>query len=252
MSLYEKYINYIKDTQLHLQPEQWDFKSNKNYTCILEHVNPYQGLQYLELIKFKTYFQNNLELLKDLCNLNDKYGKTYKYNFDNFSICSPTNLRYIFQAFLILEDIKNNNLNNINIVEIGGGYGGLCFYIYKLSILFKININNYTIFDLLEASQLQEKYLNALNINNVNFYQLENFENIKKDSYLISNYAFSEIPISIQEEYTNKLINPYIKYGFMAWNAIPVYNFANNINIKKEREYPLTGNNNYYIRFIIS
>ena len=38
----------------------------------------------------------------------------------------------------------------------------------------------------------------------------------------------------------------------MAWNAIPVYNFANNINIKKEREYPLTGNNNYYIRFIIS
>lgn len=146
--------------------------------------------------------------------------------------------------------MKKYKLNNVDIIEIGGGYGGLCFFIHNIAPLYEININSYTIFDLLEASLLQEKYLNALNIKKTYFYQLDNFHNLKNNSFLISTYAFSEIPMSIQKEYSKKIINQKTNFGFIAWNKIPVYNFVENSIIEKEREYPLTHQSqNYYVRY---
>ena len=252
MSIYKKYIDFIRDTQLQLQPKDWNFKKCSSYTYMLEHVNFNQGEQCLNVInnKFNTFYKNNSEFLKNLCNLNDKYGQTKKYNFKNFMTCSPSNLRYILHSLLILEDMKKYKLNNVDIIEIGGGYGGLCFFIHNIASLFEININSYTIFDLLEASLLQEKYLNELNIKKTYFYQLDNFHNLKNNSFLISTYAFSEIPISIQKEYSEKIINQKTNFGFIAWNNIPVYNFVENSIIEKERAYPLTVfPNNYYVRY---
>jgi hypothetical protein len=251
MSIYKRYIDFIRDTQLQLQPKNWNFKKCSDYTYMLEHVNFDQGKQYLSVIKnkFNVFYKNNSEFLKDLCNLNDKYGKTNKYQFEDFMTCSPTNLRYILHSLLILEDMKKYKLNKIDIIEIGGGYGGLCFFIHNIAPLYGISINSYTIFDLLEASLLQEKYLNALNIKNNYFCQLDNFHNLKNNSFLISTYAFSEIPISIQKEYSEKIINQRTKFGFVAWNNIPVYNFVENSIIEKEKEHPLTKVQNYYVRY---
>jgi hypothetical protein len=105
-----------------------------------------------------------------------------------------TNIRYILHSFLVLEYVKKNNLNNLNIIEIGGGYGGLCFFINKLSHLFNINIISYIIFDIYEASKLQELYLNK--------FQIDNFVELNKESFLVSNYAFSKISPDLQKEYT--------------------------------------------------
>ena len=163
--------------------------------------------------------------------------------------CSPSNLRYLLHSLLFLEDMKKYKLNNIDIIEIGGGYGGLSFFIHNIAPLYEININSYIIFDLLEASLLQEKYLNALNIKNVHFNQLDNVDNLKNNSFLISTYAFSEIPMSIQKDYSEKILNPYTNFGFIAWNNIPVYNFVENSIIEYEREYPLTGPYNYYVKY---
>ena len=248
---YSKYQNAIK-TQLSLNIEDLYFKSSDDYTYMCEHVNNMQGNEYLNFIrsKFSTFYENNLDLLIEKCQLNDKYGKTKKNNFDNFTSCSPSNLRYILHTLLILEDMKKYNLNNIDIIEIGGGYGGLCFFVNSLAPLYNINIKSYTIFDLLEPSLLQEKYLNALNINNVNFYQLDNFKTLNKNSFLISTYAFSEISMSIQNKYSEKIINPYTNFGFISWNDISLYNFVENSIIEKEKEYPLTGGKyNYYVRY---
>jgi len=252
MSIYQLYANYCQ-TQLHLNKTDWDFKNNPNYTYMLEHVNEMQANQYLNIIQnqFKTLYKNNLKLLTDTCILNDLFGKTNKCDFIEFMECSPTNLRYIFHSLLILEYIDEKKINNLDFIEIGGGYGGLCVFIHKLAPLFNININSYTIFDLVEASQLQYKYLNALDIDNVKCYQLDNYKDIKHNSFLVSTYAFSEIPGEIQREYIEKIINPFTKYGFIAWNHIPVYKFVNNSIIEAKEEYPLTSNSGYnaYVRF---
>ena len=140
-------------------------------------------------------------------------------------------------------------LNNIDIIEIGGGYGGLCFFIYNLASLFNITIKSYSIFDLKYPLLLQKKYLENLNINNVNFADLDCIKNIKENSFLISNYAFSEISMDIQKIYTEKLLNPYTSHGFLAWNFINVYNFIDDKFITTENEFPLTSNENKFVRF---
>lgn len=248
--MYSKYQQIIK-TQLNLKPEEWSFKSSRDYNAILEHVDYLGGEKYLNIIetKFKNFFESNIETFKNICRLNDNYGKTNKYTYERFMTCSPSNLRYILHTLLILEDMKKSKLNNIDIIEIGGGYGGLCFFIHNIAPIYEININSYSIFDLPEPSLLQEKYLNALGVNAVNFVQLNNFNNLKNNSFLISNYAFSEISNEIQKEYIEKVINPYTTYGFLTWNFIPVYEFVKNSIIEKEKEYPQTGNNNYYVRY---
>jgi len=249
--MYNNYLECIK-TNLNLSEYELNFKSNTSYTDILEHVSHEQSEQYLTIIMniFYNLYTSNKDYLITLCHENDLYGKPNKTTLNNFTECSPTNLRYILHSFLILNYINSISLNNLNIIEIGGGYGGLCFFINNIAHLFNVKINTYTIFDLEEASLLQKKYIkNIYKKDNVKFYQIDNFENLSNNSFLISNYAFSEISMSLQEEYTTKILNPYVSYGFLVWNNIPVYNFIENKVITKEEEFPLTASNNYYVRF---
>jgi hypothetical protein len=246
--MYLKYQKAIIEN-LSKNSYEWDFKSNRYYIDVLEHVTPNDGLLYLEEIKkFDDFYNKNKEYLINICLINDLYGKTIKTYFNDFCECSPTNLRYILHSLLIIEHIKKCSLNNVDIVEIGGGYGGLCFFLYKLCKLFSINIKSYTIFDLIEPMELQKKYLKIHDINIETINISDDFE-LNNNCFLISNYAFSEISIELQNVYINKLINKYISNGFLAWNNIDVYDFIEGKNIVKEVEYPLTGNENYYVYF---
>jgi len=246
-SNYEDCITSFVNTNIN----DWTFKSNPEYCLVLEHVKPRQGELYINELKkrFDVLYNSNTDYLIELCRLNDSCGKPKKYNFKNFTDCSPTGLRYIFQSFLILTYMKECNLNNIDVIEIGGGYGGLCFFIYKLAHLFDITINTYSIFDLQMPLILQQKYLENLSIHNINYVTLDNMKNLKYNSFLISNYAFSEISLDLQKQYTNHVLNPYVSYGFLAWNFIDVYEFIDNKNITIEAEYPLTYRTNKYVRF---
>ena len=87
---------------------------------------------------------------------------------------------------------------------------------------------------------------------NMNFYNINNYKNLKKNSFLISNYAYSEIAIELQQEYTEKILNPYISYGFLVWNYIKLYDFIKSKIILKEYEEPDTSNNNtnYYVTIL--
>jgi hypothetical protein len=145
--------------------------------------------------------------------------------------------------------MKECTLNNIDIIEIGGGYGGLCFFMYKLAKLFNITINTYAIFDLPNPLMLQKKYLEKVNINGVNFVELDSIKNINENSFLISNYAFSEISFDLRQKYSISVLNPYTSHGFLAWNNIPVYSFVDKKDLLVEDEYPLTSGINKYVRY---
>ena len=258
--MYEHYRNYIKSI-LDKDINDVDFKCNNIYNAILEHVSKEIGDDYLSVIKnkFSDIFNENFSHITTICKLNDYIGNPILYNFDNFITCSPSNLRYILHSFLILNYIKECKLNDVNIIEIGGGYGGLCFYLYKLCHIFNININSYTVYDLPEPLLLQKKYLSYYNIVNVNYKNLQNdienkisqnfVETLKENSFLISNYAFSEISMNIQNIYSKYILNPFVSHGFLAWNHIDVYKFIENKSIKIEPEYPLTGSGNKYVFF---
>ena len=157
--MYDNYTNYI-NSFVNSEISEWKFKSNPSYTSILEHLSNTEGNEYLFEItnRFNEFYNKHKTLLIDLCMINDSCGCPTKSVFSNFSNCSPTNLRYILHSLLILTYMKECNLKDIDIVEIGGGYGGLCFFLYRLSNLFNIQINSYSIFDLQEPLLLQKKY----------------------------------------------------------------------------------------------
>ena len=250
-SPYRILVNKIIETH----KNEWDFKSNTEYTEILENLGKYYGNLYLEQLKkqFPKFFYKHKKYLIEVCEMNDLYGKPKLRPFTSFIPCSATNLRYILHSLLILTFMSNHKLNNLDIIEIGGGYGGLSLFMHKISPLFKINIISYTIIDLPEISLLQKTYLDALDMSkNMNFYNINNYKNLKENSFLISNYAYSEISIELQQEYTEKILNPYISYGFLVWNYIKLYDFIKSKIILKEYEEPDTSHNNtnYYVTIL--
>jgi len=242
--MYDNFTNYINSiTQTN---NLSNFKSNGNVTGILEHVSFELGYMYFNYIKTHTLFTD--EQIISYCKKNDKIGGGMKYDY-NLLTTSPSNLRYLFHSHLILSHIQNLGLNEIKIVEVGGGYGGLCLALNELSHLYNINIKKYFIIDLPNISTLQKLYLSELNMNNVEFHSGYSYgTNINDNNlFLISNYCFSEIHKEHQKKYI-ELLFPKVLHGFMAWNWIPLYYFG--FNVREEEEYPLTGNSyNKYIYF---
>ena len=148
-NIYNNYQSFLqKNIDIH------NFKSNNTYQQILEHVTTDYGNKYLDLI-LDEFPQIDFSILHKFCIINDLYGKPIKYNFikNNHKInCSPTSLRYIYHALIILKYLKTTNCKNI--VEVGCGYGGLCLAINYFMNIFDIEITNYHIIDLEEPLNL--------------------------------------------------------------------------------------------------
>ena len=148
---------------------------------------------------------------------------------------------------MILNYFKELNLNEVDIIEIGGGNGGLCFYLYNISKCFNIKINSYSIFDLEIVSKLQKKVLDKLLVGeSINFMTLGNYEEdkLKTKSFLIINYAYDEISSSFKTQYKEKIIYKYCQNGFITYNMV----FAENDDLlekakRNEVEYPQTNFN---------
>lgn len=223
------------------------FKSSNEYRGILEHVYPDSGTDYIEYIN--AYSDITEEGIEGFCKVNDSIGNPILTDY-GFTKASPTSLRYIFHSYIIFRHIQSLNLTSVDIVEVGGGYGGLCLALHYFSNRYNININSYTIVDLKAASDLQRLYLKkTIPEANIHCVDAEMFgKNIDRNNmFLISNYCFSEISPEYQKEYITHLF-PKVVHGFMAWNCIEPYNFGFNTRIEEER--PNTGGMyNKYIYF---
>lgn len=243
---YADYNNFVKSI-VHSKNLEY-FKSNPRYTFMLEHVTREFGKKYISLIKNE--FNIDVNKIKDFCKLNDSIGSPTKYYFEEIDMyTSPTSLRYIYHALLILNHIKQTK--NTRIVELGCGYGGLCIAIHFFN---DIIIDSYTCIDMPDIIELQKLYLSKFDISfPIEFVSSETYgENIHNDNiFLISNYCFSEINSYNQKKYIDILF-PKINHGFMIWNHIPLYNFGKEI-MKIENERPLTGskdgNSNMFVFF---
>jgi putative sugar O-methyltransferase len=242
--LYKRYAEY---TSVVVDTDEFSrFKSNENYTYMLEHVNLTQGRQYLGLIQRETKISD--EDIRTFSASNDAVGSPKQEVF-TVGVLSPSNLRYLFQAHLILKHMKELGEMTPRIVELGGGYGGLCLAINFLCGRFDVKPQSYTIVDLEPASKLQTRYLSNFSLSYpVEFVTSDTYgKDIPYEGmFFISNYCFSEISNHNQRGYIFNLF-PKVAHGFMAWNNISVYDFG--FTKKVETEYPLTAATNKYVWF---
>jgi hypothetical protein len=238
------YSNYLKVCKEAAQDDEVfkNFKRNPDYVPILEHVNYEQGLEYIKEIKriVPNYFIKPFisEFIK-----NDKIGNPNIFYFNEIHTdISPTTLRYI----KVLSDLISifGNLDHLNIIEIGGGYGGQCRIIHDIVIP-----KSYTIVDLPVVLSLTGKYLKDCQYDDdIILRDPDDPSEIYYD-LCISNYAFTEIDRQYQAFYADKIIKNSDK-GYITCNFIANDNFTkdeifalkSNHTIYEEK--PLTGDGN--------
>jgi putative sugar O-methyltransferase len=184
-----------------------EFKRNRHYKSVLEHVSEELGREYLDSVK-----EEGEELLKYVSQFqeNDLLGSpiTFEYDVGRFS---PTTLRYV----KVLADLKKlfGSLNGFDICEIGAGYGGQCKIVCDV-----FNVGSYTIVDLETVLPLVRKYLGRLGVKNIVYLTQDQITEGKEFDLVISNYAFSECTRRVQDYYLDGILNKahrgYITYNY--------------------------------------
>ena len=168
------------------------FKSHPAYRHVLEHVSFEEGQQYLKEIDID--YLDKLDEVKE----NDSLGSPVIYEYPSVGEISPTTIRYIKNT----SDIINKFGTSFDsIVEIGGGYGGLCKVLSSF-----IKFEQYLLLDLEECNLLSRKYLSHFNLPTLS-YRSEEIDEIDENfDLLISNYAFSECHKEVQQDYIERFI----------------------------------------------
>jgi putative sugar O-methyltransferase len=185
------------------------FKQYPAYQEILEHVSEDDGTRYLEILK-----KNAPDFLVaiDKFKINDLVGNPTKFEYPCIGSISPTTLRYVKVA----SDLRTLFGNSIGsrVAEIGVGYGG------QLLVLDQIfAIREYSLFDLPPVLELTSKYLEShilsLSYRTLTLNQASTNENY---DFVMSNYAFSELPKAVQLKYLEKVLANASK-GYMTMNS---------------------------------
>lgn len=194
-----------------------NFKSIQDYTNVLEHCTKDQGVYYINQIEklSKESFISNLDKLKE----NDLYGNPVVYNYPEYGKFSPTTLRYIKNCFEMASLVGETEISKV--VEIGGGYGGLCKTLDSLC-----EFDSYINIDLPNVSLLQERYIKNFPdlYKKCIFTPCNECVKIENVDLFISNYAFSECDWETQMDYYDKIISQ-SKFIYVVYNTVVYQNY---------------------------
>ena len=183
------------------------FRSCRSYRAILENVDGWAGRELLSEIESLGKSANQFRHL-----WHSEIGSPYTYRISNLGKISPTELRY---SKIVCElEILFGSLDGFKITEIGVGFGG-----QGGQILHTFDVAEYEFVDLAEPLQLVERYLGAINAPGVVRVTSPHRVLSEKRDLVISNYAFSELTLELQEEYFEKVIS-HSKRGFVIYNHI--------------------------------
>ena len=177
------------------------FKNNQAYRHVLEHVSYEEGQQYLDEIELE--YEDKLDEIKE----NDNLGTPITCSYDGVGMISPTTVRYLKNT----SDIVNKLGTSFDsIVEIGGGYGGLC----KVMSSF-VKFEQYLLLDLEECNMLSKKYLSHFDLPTMSYRPEEIVDVEDNFDLLISNYALSECDRETQMMYIERFVKKSDKFYIM-------------------------------------
>jgi hypothetical protein len=179
-----------------------NFRSNEIYKSVVETVRDEDGINYFEIACSRVaVVKENIKYFKT----SDKTGNPSLINvktgfFNRKYRISPTTARYIKNLSDLI--LLFGDLSGLKIVEIGGGYGGLCKIISDI-----FEFESYTLFDLPQCLELSKKFLDLHNLNNINYLTEQSLSSIENFDLVISNYAFSELSTNLQECYFREILS---------------------------------------------
>lgn len=225
-----------------------NFKRNRLYRDILEHVSEEQGNAYLDVLKLRN--DGILKHALETVLLSDTIGNPLKFRYTGYSTSlSPTTLRYV-KVSSDLKILFGEDLGDV--VEIGCGYGGQTLVNDQI-----LNVRSAKLFDLPIVNKLIRRYLNTHLLHGAFKTTSINEEVTSSYDLAISNYAFSELPKKLQLIYITKVLSKSRK-GYLTMNSgLSGGGSIEKLSLKELRyqlpnfetfeEKPLTGHDNYII-----
>lgn len=264
--MYQNYLNSLDEFTNQKDITQTSFKRNEQYQDILEHVSDHLGRLYLEYIQ-KDFAHVCIEDVIEYVCKNDAIGNpfTVQYTLSDKNIkCSPSSLRYVYHALLILETIRNHSNRNLKrIVELGCGYGGLFLAISFFRDLYfeDVKIDHYLFIDFPQVLTLTSNYLKAnkmtdgvtLSFVNTLTFAEGDIDNTENDLFVISNYCFTELSEDLRDNYFKSLLSK-VSGGFIIWQTLwtplsDIERLPKPATHEVERPQTSGGAPNYFVRF---
>lgn len=227
-----------------------EWRNHRAIKEMLEHVTPEFAVQYLTRIGKE--YPAIIPLLQSTCQINDSIGGPELCDLGSSLVACPTTVRYVYHACVVLTAIKKLK-REINLVEVGCGYGGLAKVIDTLAPAFDVKIGSYCLYDLPHVQKLQKRYLTALDFSiDIQFGDCMDFgAGLPAGNwFLISAYGIGEFDAEIADTYLSTIC-PKTVGGFIVWNssraskALPA--LATQPTCESVVEEPLTGPHNRII-----
>jgi len=190
-----------------------NFRSCVQYQDVLEHVSYPLAIEYLRKLEAWEHFPILLEsqLNRDFSNLGNP--PVYKFRTKgSLQILNPTFVRYAYVARDLISRL--GNLGGTKVAEIGVGFGGQTAVLNKVA-----SLESAYLYDLPEVNELAKWFLGQV---------APNFEAVCRDGrnpkpvyvdLIISNFAFSELSRSVQEQYMVNVIQR-AEHGYILWNRL--------------------------------
>ena len=243
---YTAYRSFIQELMTYASKDIRGFERHPKYTTVLEHVTHAQGEGYLCHVPPDI----SMTRVAEFCRMNDRLGDPKLEQFV-FGRASPSSLRYVVHARLILSYMKQCGMTFPSVVEIGCGYGGLALAMHFFASHYGIELSSYTLIDFPEPLELTKNYLSRHMVDTSHLQFVDAMTYGKdipstKPLFLVSNYCFSSLSQEWRGAYQQHLF-PKVAHGFMTWNRIPVYDFG--FLVRSETEFPMTHPDNKYVYF---
>lgn len=202
------YTDFVS-AAIHNDKKFGKFRTAYSYRMILEHVDFKLGYEYLSRLTPSSieYYVNNLKLL----NLS-KVGSPRVYFYSQLGWISPTIIRYLYVNQRIQDLFSSKGVKRVG--EIGIGFGGQFAIISK-----SLRLTEYLMYDLPVVLALAQKTLHEAKLLSGSF-KPQTIDPVIQDSFdlIISNYAFSELPASIQQDYIAKIVKN-TRCGYLTMNS---------------------------------
>jgi hypothetical protein len=194
------------------------WKRHPHVKYMLEHESVLAATMYIEYL---TQFLSK-ETIQTLATLNDRIGDSEPITIHDI-YTSPSSIRYIRHSYDLVKHIQSKNLDNVTIVEIGGGYGGMALIAHEMAKLLGLTIKNYIIYDLPGPGALQKWYLTQHGLDtNVQWNDCSTFcADLPKENetyVLFSSYAVSELSSEYRDAYLRNIL-PVIEGALLIWNG---------------------------------
>jgi putative sugar O-methyltransferase len=195
-----------------------NFKRDPDYTKVLEGNEVDVGLRALKGInQWGNALIKTISPIIDRLRENESIGNPQLVDFgEGVGIIAPSTLRYINTCAEIQQLLMGEKARRI--IEIGGGYGGLC----KIFDVFFGGFDSYTIIDSPWASKLTEKYLSKFNLSDrttcVSVADLDKVDT-KDIDLLIADSSLSECNLETQLMYTDRFVQ-HAKSIYMVYNTV--------------------------------